>query len=254
MLMGTSGGVLLLGQRLGPWCYTKDPSVTMDICDIPLCASKVRGSTRGGVAFKSSDQPAASRPGLPSCRICRRRRAQGCRMTGPGMEYAGDVKRSASGHACLEWSGLGKFRRDNPAVGKYSGRLFADSSVRWAGRKCRNPDAWPGGPWCFVRAGSSGAGRRVERAHCDVPACEPRECTVFTAYEEAVHSDFTALPAGASSLSLRFGVRLWDPGDWKTARARIALSLLVSPGSGRQLLDRKVVTPINAAASIKKKF
>lgn len=37
----------------------------------------------------------------------------------------------------------------------------------------------------------------------------------------------------------RFSVRLWDPSDWKVATARLALSLLTIPGSGRQQLARK---------------
>lgn len=188
------------GQHLGPWCYTKDPSVVSDICEVPLCAAKE------------------------------------CRLTGAGMEYAGEVARSSSGQPCLEWAGISKYRRDNPGVlSKLTGRLFPDASVRWAGRKCRNPDAWAGGPWCYVKTGA--AGKRVARAHCDVPVCEPRNCTVFTTYEEATHSDYTEL-AGVTP-SFRFAVKLWDPADWKTASARLSFSLLTGPASGRQQLDRK---------------
>ncbi|KAK3930168.1 Plasminogen [Frankliniella fusca] len=216
------------GQRLGPWCYTKDPSLASDVCDVPLCAAKE------------------------------------CRLTGAGVEYAGDVARASAGQPCLEWAGIGKYRRDNPAVlAKLSGRLFPDASVRWAGRKCRNPDGWAGGPWCYVKSTlpvtsrlsnnrhlevkrrlannrlseAGAAGTRVTRAHCDVPACEPRNCTVFTTYSAAAHSDYTELPPAPPSF--RFAVKLWDPTDWQTATARLAFSLLAGPATGRQQLERR---------------
>lgn len=118
------------------------------------------------------------------------------------MEYSGDVSRSSAGDQCLEWSGVSKYRKENPTIGKFTGRFFPDASVRLAKSKCRNPDAWPGGPWCYVKSDSSAARRtRVYRAHCDVPLCETRNCSVFTTYEEAEHSDYTEL--GGKSMSIR---------------------------------------------------
>lgn len=45
----------------GPWCYTMDPTLSDDTCAIPLCS-------------------------LTECKI-----------TGPGIEYAGDLKQGVSG-------------------------------------------------------------------------------------------------------------------------------------------------------------
>nr|XP_050849219.1 uncharacterized protein LOC127063448 isoform X3 [Vespula vulgaris] len=96
----------------GPWCYTLDPTLIDDECDIPLC--------------NFGD----------------------CRISGTGAEYAGDRKISSSGKKCKSWAGKHKVSNNkSPAFAK---KNFPDASLKKANRFCRNPDNNIGGPWCYV--------------------------------------------------------------------------------------------------------
>ena len=130
----------------------------------------------------------------------------GC-FTGLGERYRGNVSLAADGRRCLGWarvrrllagqddeqleeaqqqqqqrqhkqmadaaererqreveSGeLGPAERED-SVGAQTRELEAQR----AHNHCRNPDADPRGPWCFVHAPSTG---RLERAHCALPNC-----------------------------------------------------------------------------------
>ena len=66
-------------------------------------------------------------------------------------------------------------------------------------------------------------GRRVYRAHCDVPLCEPRNCSVFTTYEEADHADYTEVDAKTMSFRCVF----WT-GDMAASAARARTQLCVN--------------------------
>ncbi|XP_043491579.1 uncharacterized protein LOC122517208 [Polistes fuscatus] len=97
----------------GPWCYTLDPTLIDDECDIPLC--------------NFSD----------------------CRISGIGAEYAGDRKVSFSGKKCKSWTE--RYKVSNEKSPAFASKNFPDASLKKANRFCRNPDDNIGGPWCYIR-------------------------------------------------------------------------------------------------------
>ena len=47
-----------------------------------------------------------------------------------------------------------------------STKNFPDSSIMEAGNKCRNPDNWSEGPWCYT------TDVNVRWELCDIPMCK----------------------------------------------------------------------------------
>jgi len=118
----SDGSVLVAGNRCrnpdpthtdGPWCYTMDPSVRWELCNVPLCP-----------------KPSASF----------------CKQTQAGKEFTGHLTVTKSGKPCQSWA------EQSPRSHKYTDdRLYPDGSAELADNRCRNPDpTFNGGPWCYT--------------------------------------------------------------------------------------------------------
>nr|XP_031848128.1 uncharacterized protein LOC116433783 [Nomia melanderi] len=100
------------GDHRGPWCYTLDPSLIDDKCDVPLCN------------FGE------------------------CRISGPGAEYGGNKKVGSSGRKCMSWHKMHKTKGTKNS--KFEDKNFPEESRKKANSFCRNPSGDNGGPWCYV--------------------------------------------------------------------------------------------------------
>nr|CAD7403021.1 unnamed protein product [Timema cristinae] len=147
------------GQEDGPWCYSMDANLREDFCDVPLCI------------FTE------------------------CRLSGPGVEYGGKVKKAGSDVECEDWDD-----EDRPVL--FPNTKFPDESRRYARSRCRNPDGDPGGPWCFIENEDT---EKEEKNYCDIPFCDDQ------------------------------GLKLWEPSMWSGAKVYLALSAIASPATGEQL-------------------
>ncbi|XP_032670210.1 uncharacterized protein LOC116843687 [Odontomachus brunneus] len=96
----------------GPWCYTLEPTVIDDECNIPLC--------------NYGD----------------------CIITGPGAEYGGNRSFSVSRRKCKSWNK--RYKLGNTKSNKFHNNHFPDGSRAKANNFCRNPNDDIGGPWCYV--------------------------------------------------------------------------------------------------------
>ncbi|EFN79889.1 Plasminogen [Harpegnathos saltator] len=96
----------------GPWCYTLEPTVMDDECDVPLC--------------NYGD----------------------CIITGLGAEYGGSRSFSSSRRKCKSWNK--RYKLGNTKSIKFHNKHFPDGSRTKANNYCRNPDDDIGGPWCYV--------------------------------------------------------------------------------------------------------
>ncbi|KAG8231137.1 hypothetical protein J437_LFUL009842, partial [Ladona fulva] len=120
----------------GPWCYTSNPNMKSEPCNIPLCFH-------------------------PDCRI-----------NGIGSEYSGSLSKSISGLDCKEWEIAAQSRKSKfsfPITNFPSGNSGPEN------RSCRNPSGNPAGPWCWVNSiedvAKDGKGT-VAAELCDVPFCD----------------------------------------------------------------------------------
>lgn len=102
----------------GPWCYTISVDVERENCDIPLCV------------FDK------------------------CRITGPGMEYAGKLTKSVTTEKCMKWDknwDMRKLKLTNGSVvngHKFSRFRVPKKDLGSSSNYCRNPDGDLGGK-CF---------------------------------------------------------------------------------------------------------
>ncbi|GJQ66748.1 hypothetical protein Trydic_g4688 [Trypoxylus dichotomus] len=180
----------------GPWCYTMTPDNIYETCGVPLCIYTE------------------------------------CRVTGPGMEYGGGVKKTTTGKKCLRWNKKRpKVRIDDEVVSReeFHKSLFPDESASYGKKNCRNPDSDPGGPWCFVEGSNK---KEVEKEYCDVAFCQLEVCTVLTT-NNTVYSHYSAFSESLTNFT--FGIKLWHPDDYLAANARLVLSLFPLPLTANQI-------------------
>uniref|UniRef100_A0ABZ3NPN7 Prothrombin n=1 Tax=Gadus morhua TaxID=8049 RepID=A0ABZ3NPN7_GADMO len=123
-------------QVSGPWCFTRDPTVPREPCQVPICGE--------AGYFPSTVAPRTAPPA--EC------------LTNQGLDYSGDVSVSLGGHACLDWA--------SPRARARSVKMQFIPEVRLPGNKCRNPDDDPEGPWCFVEVYGN-----VSVDYCDLQLC-----------------------------------------------------------------------------------
>ncbi|XP_005363435.1 plasminogen [Microtus ochrogaster] len=134
----------------GPWCYTTDPSVRWEYCNLRRCSETGGGSAEPPVVPQVPDVEATSEP---DC------------MIGVGKDYRGKIAVTAAGTPCQEWA----------AQEPHPHSIFTPVSNPRAGLEknyCRNPDGDVNGPWCYT------TNPRKLYDYCDVPVCPqaPYEC------------------------------------------------------------------------------
>ncbi|XP_029663491.1 uncharacterized protein LOC115235691 [Formica exsecta] len=205
----------------GPWCYTLEPTVIDDECDIPLCNYKVRN--------------------ISSIDLSK------CKLSQLGTEYKGFIMTTAGGYRCQSWSaqqpiheGISKrkckfwnrkYKLGNAKSIKFHNKHFPDGSRIKARNLCRNPDDDTGGPWCYVEERNY---ELVEKEYCDIPSCDDKDCLTYSR-NSSTYSMLTGLNSTYGNIS--FWIKLWNPLDEQNAEARILLSLLPIPSSAKKIVQ-----------------
>nr|XP_034314022.1 uncharacterized protein LOC105317187 [Crassostrea gigas] len=117
-----------------PWCYTTDKNIRWQYCGVPYCE----------VDFSK------------------------CKLTSEGLDYRGNVSRTASGKTCQRWD------KQYPWTHTYTD-LYGGNSVHE--NYCRNPKAGQDPtPWCYT------TDDKVQWELCDIPVCECRDTQKGEAY------------------------------------------------------------------------
>ncbi|KAJ8985905.1 hypothetical protein NQ317_010662 [Molorchus minor] len=153
--------------------------------------------------------------GLPLCAFSE------CKVTGPDKK-------------CLKWNKERKKVKENGnfiKFTKFDKQYFPENSVSNAKKYCRNPNGDIGGPWCFVENEDTD---EIEKEYCNIPFCDDPECQVFTKNSDTYmhYTDFNHTLA-----NLTFGVKLWDPDSYLEATAKLVLSVLPLPLTGKEIED-----------------
>lgn len=114
---------------------------------------------------------------------------------------------------------------------KFEKIFFPDYDLSKAGKKCRNPDGDPGGPWCYVENEGNST---IEKDYCDIPLCDVPVCVVFTKnYKTYMHfTDFNE-----TLDSLNFGIKLWNSDQYSESEARLVLSVVALPMEKQDMLN-----------------
>ncbi|TRY82384.1 hypothetical protein DNTS_002479 [Danionella cerebrum] len=129
-------------SKEGPWCFTRDPTVRREPCNVPKC----------GETVSSLPKPPAVKP--------EERYVKSTCLTGNGEEYTGDLSVSLGGHSCLQWAAA--------EVQALSRKKEFLPQVQLVKNHCRNPDGDMEGPWCYVKE----AGRNITIDYCDLELCD----------------------------------------------------------------------------------
>ncbi|XP_004401166.1 PREDICTED: plasminogen isoform X2 [Odobenus rosmarus divergens] len=143
-----------------PWCYTTDPSVRWEFCNLKKCLDTEESGTNSPTV---PQVPSGEDPSEPDC------------MFGNGKGYRGKQATTVLGIPCQEWT----------AQEPHSHSIFTPETNPRAGLEknyCRNPDGDVNGPWCYT------TNPRKLFDYCDIPQCvsgsfdcgkpqvEPKKC------------------------------------------------------------------------------
>ncbi|CAG0895741.1 unnamed protein product, partial [Cyprideis torosa] len=155
-----------------PWCYTTDPEVEWEYCDVPSCrkvndADSTRETGEDSepnqyqIGYQNEDDLIFLNLGFLA--------PFGCRNTARGKEYIGSMSRTVSGKRCQRWDASGPHE---PSGNARRDENFPDGSRSLAKNYCRNPDSSSGGPWCYT------SDPDIRREYCNIPYC--RRGSFFT--------------------------------------------------------------------------
>ena len=170
----------------GPWCFTTDPSVEFQSCDVPLCNDPTDPENRmytcsehGGLNYKGNITKTVS-GALCSNLLVKEYKLLNC-VKGNGVNYGGENSMPEEGDGfCVPWY------IDNPQMYPYN--LYMGYN-----NYCRNPDG-SAEPWCFRWSGMD-----LVRSSCNMVSCKgilpvERKVTRLNVCSRSVHDE--ALPEG----------------------------------------------------------
>uniref|UniRef100_A0A2K6GMV5 Plasminogen n=1 Tax=Propithecus coquereli TaxID=379532 RepID=A0A2K6GMV5_PROCO len=128
-----------------PWCYTTDPSVRWEYCNLKKC-SEAEGSVAASPTL--SQVPSVEPPSEQEC------------IVGNGRNYRGKIATTITGTPCQGWAAQEPHRHT----------IFTPETNPRANLEknyCRNPDGDDNGPWCYT------TNPRKLFDYCDIPQCAP---------------------------------------------------------------------------------
>ncbi|XP_033976926.1 plasminogen [Trematomus bernacchii] len=136
------------GDR-APWCYTTDPSVRWEYCNLEKCVNK----PSGGATPTQSSNPLVPTPDS----------AQKDCKTGKGDTYRGVTSITVLGVTCQAW------RAQSPQQhNSFTPQTHPTKGLE--GNSCRNPDGDVNGPWCYT------TDRNKKWDYCQIPDCAGMSC------------------------------------------------------------------------------
>ncbi|KAM7368395.1 hypothetical protein PAMP_014617 [Pampus punctatissimus] len=135
------------GDR-APWCYTMDPKVRWEYCNLEKCRSPT-------VAPKPpKPQPPPTSTQTPPDIDCK---------TGNGVTYRGPTSITILGVTCQAWSAQSPHQHNS-----FTPETHPSKGLD--GNSCRNPDGDVNGPWCYT------TDRSKKWDYCQIPDCLGLKC------------------------------------------------------------------------------
>ena len=149
------------GERLA-WCYTTDPDVRWEFCDVPICDTirsvvESNGNNNGdsdeGTNSLVDDGPDACTSEYMS--ISSNGTLCGC---GDQTKYRGTLDVTSSGVTCQEWDS------QTPHNHTRTPQTYTQAGLE-GNNYCRNPDRSAGGAWCYT------IDPNIRWEYCNVTQC-----------------------------------------------------------------------------------
>ncbi|KAK9531254.1 hypothetical protein VZT92_010689 [Zoarces viviparus] len=139
------------GDR-APWCYTTDPSVRWEYCNLEKCSTNPSG--RNPTLRPPNPQGPSTPTQTPPESDCK---------TGNGATYRGPTSITILGVTCQAWSAQSPHQHTSFTAQSHPTRGLE-------GNKCRNPDGDVNGPWCYT------TDRNKKWDYCQIPDCAGLKC------------------------------------------------------------------------------
>ncbi|XP_058880230.1 plasminogen-like isoform X2 [Acipenser ruthenus] len=137
-----------------PWCYTTEPSVEREYCNITKCPSVPSHATTIKVKLSVEPSKPEEPPQKPYAKEC---------IVGNGKDYRGTMSTTVLGVTCQEWASNIPHHHET-----FTPQTHPDKGLD--SNYCRNPDGDVNGPWCYTMDPDK------KSDTCQIPKCEAMEC------------------------------------------------------------------------------
>uniref|UniRef100_A0A8C9IGB1 Kringle domain-containing protein n=1 Tax=Piliocolobus tephrosceles TaxID=591936 RepID=A0A8C9IGB1_9PRIM len=182
--------------EIRPWCYTMDPSVRWEYCNLTQCP--VTESSVLAMSMAVSEQaPTQQSPGVQDC------------YHGDGQSYRGSVSTTVTGRTCQSWSSMTPHWHQRTTEYYPNGGLTKNY--------CRNPDAEIR-PWCYTMDPS------VRWEYCNLTQCLVMESSVL-ATPPVVPVPSTEVPSEEAPTENSPGVQDCYQGDGQSYRGTFSTTI-----------------------------
>uniref|UniRef100_A0A8C9ZSJ6 Plasminogen n=1 Tax=Sander lucioperca TaxID=283035 RepID=A0A8C9ZSJ6_SANLU len=135
-----------------PWCYTTEPGVRWEYCNLEKCPTKPASVTP--TSKPSTPEASSTATETPPEIDCK---------TGNGDTYRGPTSITILGVTCQAWSAQIPHQHNS-----FTPQTHPDKGLE--GNSCRNPDGDVNGPWCYT------TDRNKKWDYCQIPDCAGLKC------------------------------------------------------------------------------
>ncbi|KAM7395988.1 hypothetical protein PAMA_007324 [Pampus argenteus] len=137
-------------QDRAPWCYTMDPKVRWEYCNLEKCSSPTASPKPPKPQVPPTSTSTSTPPDI-DCKI------------GNGVTYRGPTSITILGVTCQAWSAQSPHQHSS-----FTPETHPDKGLD--GNSCRNPDGDVNGPWCYT------TDRSKKWDYCQIPDCQGLKC------------------------------------------------------------------------------
>ncbi|KAG7219108.1 hypothetical protein INR49_019316 [Caranx melampygus] len=141
------------GDR-APWCYTTDPSVRWEYCNLEKCPTTPAAGAPDVPSTNPKPNPPSTATQTPAVKDCK---------IGNGESYRGPTSITILGVTCQAWSAQSPHQHNS-----FTPETHPTKGLQ--GNSCRNPDGDVNGPWCYT------TDRNKKWDYCQIPDCAGMDC------------------------------------------------------------------------------
>lgn len=138
------------GDR-APWCYTTDPSVRWEYCNLEKCSIGSSGALPTKPPVPNPPSTVTQAPAAKDCKV------------GSGGTYRGPTSITILGVTCQAWNAQSPHQHRS-----FTPETHPDKGLD--GNSCRNPDNDVNGPWCYTTDSNK------KWDYCQISECAGENC------------------------------------------------------------------------------